>query len=234
MSPDTGGKQVIASSPFYNSDTPYLEKSLHILNAHWIFRISPIKFWYQYIESWLYIIIGIIGSLLITALIQHTQDLGHIRLQLEDIVYKDSLTGLLNRRGLFETLTALMQKDEPFSLCYLDLNKFKFINDTYGHSTGDNVLLFFAQEIQRYLRAVLFHNETTEEEIAKFFEKIHHSLQSATIVNNNGFLISFSTGTACYPRDGKDIDTLINHADKNMYKDKQNSPKRFRGSTRES
>ena len=218
------------------------------MNAHWIFRISPIKFWYQYIESWLYIIIGIIGSLLITALIQHAQDLGHIRSQLEDIVYKDSLTGLLNRRGLFETLTALMQKDEPFSLCYLDLNKFKFINDTYGHSTGDNVLLFFSQEIQRYLRAVpntfariggdefviLFHNETTEEEIAKFFEKIHHSLQSATIVNNNDFLISFSTGTACYPRDGKDIDTLINHADKNMYKDKQNSPKRFRDSTRES
>ena len=248
MSPDTGGKQVIASSPFYNSDTPYLEKSLHILNAHWIFRISPIKFWYQYIESWLYIIIGIIGSLLITALIQHAQDLGHIRSQLEDIVYKDSLTGLLNRRGLFETLTALMQKDEPFSLCYLDLNKFKFINDTYGHSTGDNVLLFFSQEIQRHLRAVpntfariggdefviLFHNETTEEELAKFFEKIHHSLQSATIVNNNDFLISFSTGTACYPRDGKDIDTLINHADKNMYKEKQNSPQRFRGSTRES
>ncbi len=145
-------------------------------------------------------------------------------------------------------MTALMQKDEPFSLCYLDLNKFKFINDTYGHSTGDNVLLFFSQEIQRYLRAVpntfariggdefviLFHNETTEEELAKFFEKIHHSLQSATIVNNNDFLISFSTGTACYPRDGKDIDTLINHADKNMYKDKQNSPKKFRGSTRES
>ncbi len=235
MSPDTGKKQVIASSPAYNSETPYIEMPLQILNAHWFFRISPIKFWYEYVESWLYIIIGIVGSLFITALVQHAQDLGRIRRQLEDIVFTDPLTGLLNRRGLFDTLDALIQTKEEFYLCYLDLNKFKFINDTYGHNVGDTVLRFFTNEVQRLTLSmpntfarmggdefiIIFKGNLSEEEITDTFAAIHTSLQSAKIVSDEQFKISFSIGMAQYPRDGKTVDDLINHADKNMYIHKQ-------------
>lgn len=235
ISPDTDKKQVIASSPAYNSETPYIEMPLQILNAQWFFRISPIKFWYEYVESWLYIIIGIVGSLFITALVQHAQDLGRIRRQLEDIVFTDPLTGLLNRRGLFDTLDALIQTNKKFYLCYLDLNKFKFINDTYGHTIGDNVLRFFTNEVQRLTQSmpntfarmggdefiIVFKDDISEEEITNAFSVIHTSLQTAKIVSNDQFKISFSIGMAQYPRDGKTVDDLINHADKNMYMHKQ-------------
>ncbi len=235
ISPDTDKKQVIASSPAYNSETPYIEMPLQILNAQWFFRISPIKFWYEYVESWLYIIIGIVGSLFITALVQHAQDLGRIRRQLEDIVFTDPLTGLLNRRGLFDTLDALIQTNKKFYLCYLDLNKFKFINDTYGHTIGDNVLRFFTNEVQRLTQSmpntfarmggdefiIVFKNDISEEEITNAFSVIHTSLQTAKIVSDDQFQISFSIGMAQYPRDGKTVDDLINHADKNMYMHKQ-------------
>lgn len=245
ISPDTNKRQVIAASPFFNENTPFIERPLHILNASWFFRVSPIKFWYQYIESWVYIFIGIIGSFLITALIQHARDLGRIRLQLEDIVYKDPLTGLLNRRGFFETLASFIDANKPFYLCYLDLNNFKFINDTYGHNIGDTVLLRFSEELQKNLQGipnsfgriggdefiVLLQSDISEEQIAKLFEKIQTSLHSIKLVRDDDFRISFSIGIATYPSDGKDSDALINTADKKMYSDKERK-KILRNSTR--
>lgn len=235
ISPDTNERQVIATSPFFNENTPYIERPLHILNANWFFRVSPIKFWYQYLESWIYIFIGIIGSFLITALVQHAHDLGRIRHQLEDIVYKDPLTGLLNRRGFFDALASLVQAGKPFYLCYLDLNNFKFINDTYGHNIGDNVLFHFAEVIQNNLQdipntvgriggdefIVLLQSDMPEDEVAKLFGQLQTLLQSIKLVNDDKFRISFSIGTAYYPRDGKDGDELINTADKKMYSDKE-------------
>lgn len=235
ISPDTDKRQVIAASPYFNENTPFIEKQLKILNASWFFRVSPIKFWYQYIESWVYIFIAIIGSFLITALVQHARDLGRIRHQLEDIVYKDPLTGLLNRRGFFETLAAFIKADKPFSLCYMDLNNFKFINDTYGHNIGDTVLIRFAEELQKNLQGipnffgriggdefiVLLQSDISDEETAKLFEKIQTSLLSVKIAKDDDFRISFSIGIARYPDDGKDSDALIAIADKKMYTDKE-------------
>ena len=145
------------------------------------------------------------------------------------------MTGLLNRRGLFDTLDALIQTKEEFYLCYLDLNKFKFINDTYGHNVGDTVLRFFTNEVQRLTLSmpntfarmggdefiIIFKGNLSEEEITDTFAAIHTSLQSAKIVSDEQFKISFSIGMAQYPRDGKTVDDLINHADKNMYIHKQ-------------
>ena len=101
ISPDTNKKQIIARSDYaYNKDAPYLEMPLDILNAHWFFRLSPVKLWYQYPESWLYISLGVLVSFLLAALAQHNHDLRRIRGQLENMAYQDALTGLLNRRGL--------------------------------------------------------------------------------------------------------------------------------------
>ncbi len=234
ISPDTEVKQVISRSSSYKDSASYIEEDLHILNAHWVFRISAIKSWYQDVEFWLYIILGLVFSLLIAALVQHVQDLKRIRLQLEDIVYKDPLTGLLNRRGLFETLNRLIQEEKTFSLCYLDLNQFKFINDTYGHNAGDRVLCFFSEHVERGMQGiphtfsriggdefiVLVEGKNSDADIAKVFKTILDAMQNEKIVDD-GFRVSFSMGMACCPRDGRDIDRLINHADKNMYVNKR-------------
>lgn len=69
ISPDTNKKQIIARSDYaYNKDAPYLEMPLDILNAHWFFRLSPVKLWYQYPESWLYISLGVLVSFLLATL----------------------------------------------------------------------------------------------------------------------------------------------------------------------
>lgn len=84
--------------------------------AHWFFRLSPVKLWYQYPESWLYISLGVLVSFLLAALAQHNHDLRRIRGQLENMAYQDALTGLLNRRGLFEKLAELIKGNGGFCL----------------------------------------------------------------------------------------------------------------------
>ncbi len=117
ISPETNEKQVIAhSASGCGDDAPYIEVPLAILNADWFFRISPIKLWHQYPQSWLYISLGVLISFLLAMLVQHNLDLRRIRSQLENAAYHDPLTGILNRRGLFERLPGLISVGKSFSL----------------------------------------------------------------------------------------------------------------------
>jgi len=68
---------------------------------------------------------------------------------LQEASYKDSLTKLLNRRGLLKFIS---QINGPFSLVFLDIDKFKSINDTFGHKTGDEVLKVLANILRQYVR----------------------------------------------------------------------------------
>lgn len=235
ISPDTNQKQIIARSDYaYNKDAPYLEMPLDILNAHWFFRLSPVKLWYQYPESWLYISLGVLVSFLLATLAQHNHDLRRIRGQLESMAYQDTLTGLLNRRGLFEKLAELIKGSGSFCLYYLDLNEFKFFNDTYGHNVGDRVLQVFTEEVQSHMNfrhvfarvggdefIIIVQGPECEEKTEKFFSDIRAALRSRAVVDGDDIRISFSVGKAVYPRDGKNVDALIAHADGGMYKEKR-------------
>ena len=205
-----------------------------ILNAHWFFRLSPVKLWYQYPESWLYISLGVLVSFLLATLAQHNHDLRRIRGQLENMAYQDALTGLLNRRGLFEKLAELIKGNGGFCLYYLDLNEFKLFNDTYGHNVGDRVLQVFAEEVQNHMSfrhifarvggdefIIIAQGSEREEKTEKFLGDIRAALRSRAVVDGDDIRISFSVGQAVYPRDGKDVDALIAHADGGMYKEKR-------------
>ena len=63
----------------------------------------------------------------------------------------DPLTGLPNRRVLFRELEKAMEAKRPFALCYMDLDDFKQVNDTYGHDCGDQLLNGFAERLQSAL-----------------------------------------------------------------------------------
>lgn len=236
ISPDTNKKQIIAHSGYYyNKDAPYLEVPLTIFNAHWFFRVSPVKLWYQYPESWLYICFGVLVSFLLAMLVQHNYDLRRIRGQLEGMAYQDSLTGVLNRRGLFEKLADLTDDSgRTFCLYYLDLNQFKPINDTYGHSVGDRVLQIFAEQVQSHMNIphlfariggdefiLIVQGAEHEEKTEKLLGDIREALRSRAVADGDDIRISFSVGKAVYPRDGKNIDALIAHADGGMYKEKR-------------
>lgn len=235
VSPETNEKQVIAHSAYeYNDDAPYIEVPLTIFNAHWFFRVSPIKLWYQYPESWLYISLGVLVSFLLAMLAQHNLDLRRVRSQLENMAYHDPLTGILNRRGLFERLPVLIGEGGYFSLYYLDLNNFKTFNDTYGHTVGDRILQVFTERVRKRMDfphlfariggdefILIAYGQENEEKADKLFNGIRVALQDLVVEGAGDVRISFSMGKAVYPRDGNNIDELIAHADGDIYTEKR-------------
>lgn len=158
-------------------------------------------------------------------------------ISLEEASNTDSLTGIYNRKKFEEyalvTLNDSKRYNHDFSLILIDLNKFKPINDTYGHDVGDEVLIFFARSILQNIREtdylfrvggdefVLLLNNTTSQEAQVIVNKIKLYFQGFKFKHN--FLeieISASFGIAQFNQDGDTIDDLLKIADQKMYQNK--------------
>lgn len=235
ISPDTNQPQTIASNATaLLPDDCFLQKTIKILNATWYFKVGPLHKWYQYPETWLLSIINIIVSYLLAALILHNKDLKKMKNSLESLTYTDPLTGILNRRGIFKELSSLINDRRNFVLCFIDLNKFKSINDTYGHSIGDQTLITFASIVQRHLSdgqmlariggdefILIFKGTVASDVIAELFAKLAEEFRRSVVITPTQKIdIGFSYGLAEYPQDGATIDDLIAHADNVMYENK--------------
>lgn len=152
--------------------------------------------------------------------------------------YTDSLTGVFNRKKFDEysiiTINNAKRNDIPFSLIMIDLNKFKPINDTYGHHIGDDILILFSQTIKKAIREtdyffrlggdefclILNNTDTTGANIIvkELQEKL---LKTKFIKDDIKIEISASFGIAQYIVDGNNIDELIKMADFRMYENKK-------------
>lgn len=237
ISPDNNERQIIANSNYtYNKNANYVELPMSFFNAEWYFRLSPIRSWYQHPEMWIYTIIGFFISILIGFLVMHNYDLNQMKSDLEELTIKDTLTGILNRRGAFQALESLLGiTDKKFVLCYMDLNKFKMINDSFGHNIGDQVLRYFTSTFEQYINknhifarmggdefVLIFKDTDSEVEVDLFFNHIYKEFEKKLVLNKKQSLyVTFSIGKAVYPRDGVTIDELIAVADNAMYQQKQ-------------
>lgn len=237
ISPDTKEKQVIASNSYnYKEGVRYVEHPVQICNAQWYFRIAPIREWYQYPEAWVCIFAALAISLLLAYLVMHTYDLHKMKEELEKLSMRDGLTGTLNRRGLFEKLEEEIVKKQSFVLCYVDINRFKEVNDSYGHNTGDKVLRKFAdllrrEAVSRELIAriggdefiVVYQELEDKKKAQEYFSRVQKALESPLTIHGKPCLkCSCSVGMACYPAEGTSVDELIAMADEAMYIDKNN------------
>lgn len=236
MNPDTNERQTIAVSPYsYNRKARYIEKNLSILNAAWQFRISPVKNWYEHNETWIFGISGLLISLLAAFFTINTYNLNVIKTELEILTKIDPLTGALNRRGMLAALTDLLKTEScKLILCYIDLNKFKFFNDKFGHGVGDKILQKFAETFvknigKKHLFArmggdefvLVFEDTDSETEIQTFFDLIKHEMNRICVDERmNGITITFSVGKALYPSQCKNLDDLLSCADRDMYMNK--------------
>lgn len=150
----------------------------------------------------------------------------------------DKLTGLYNRHYFKERLVDILDKtdryNQDFSLVVFDLNNFKNINDTYGHSIGDEIIKAFANKLKNTFRksdliaryggdefiGIFF--ETDKENIEKRISQMAFELETEPInIENNKLKISTSYGVAYYPSDAKDLEELFKVADKRMYEFKE-------------
>jgi len=161
------------------------------------------------------------------------------------LAYYDVLTHLPNRQLFMDRLDlALVQvrrHGARLALLYLDLDRFKPINDNFGHPVGDRVLQIFAARLQSCVRhgdtcARLGGDEFTallldihrEEDVVQVAEKVWQGLQSPFEVEGEMFDVSVSIGAALYPQHGEDAATLLGNADRAMYEAKRDGRDTFR------
>lgn len=162
--------------------------------------------------------------------------------QIQRLAYYDTLTGIANRALFYELAKNLVQtskrKDEMFCLMFIDIDRFKCINDTYGHEVGDQVLKCAANIFTNSVRKsdivaryggdeflILLPDIKKEENCKIVISKIKSAKTKTVTCHGHEIPLSFSIGVSFYPKDGSNIDQLIVTADHSMYRVKNQSRK---------
>jgi len=157
--------------------------------------------------------------------------------QLRKMAHYDYLTGLPNRHMLREEIHYAVSMSDQYgyrsAICYLDIDNFKPINDTFGHHTGDEVLKSITERVQKHITArdaflriggdefLLILNKIDEKkEIGNILENILVTVASPILVDGRTLHVSCSIGVAFCPDHGITIKDLIGSADKAMYQAK--------------
>ncbi|MBE7679640.1 EAL domain-containing protein [Paenibacillus sp. P13VS] len=164
----------------------------------------------------------------------------------------DPLTGLPNRRKLDEVLAETIAASEisnhAFAVMVMDIDRFKMINDSLGHSIGDVFLREVSDRILKAIRAsdpkgmgnvmlarmggdeftlVVMNEQGNEERVTSLAEQIVEAIQLPYRLKENDFYVTASIGIAMYPEHGTEVDTLLKHADTAMYEVKKNGKNGF-------
>lgn len=159
--------------------------------------------------------------------------------RLERMAYHDPLTQLPNRALFFESLKQALartrRKDELLAVCYLDLDNFKPVNDSMGHNAGDQLLVQIAERISGALRAhdvvarlggdefaLLLSGLESAEEAMLTLDRLLAAICQPYTLNGKTIHIGASIGYTLYPLDNAELDDLLQHADKAMYRAKLN------------
>ena len=159
-----------------------------------------------------------------------------LRERLRSQAITDALTGLLNRRGFLEwgrvTLENAARRGRPMALLYLDLDRFKEVNDARGHEAGDRLLLAVAQRLARATRsrdllarlggdefAALI--EADREGAATVAKRIRQDLARPVALNGEEVRTGASIGIALFPDDAESLEELLRKGDLAMYRAKQ-------------
>lgn len=166
--------------------------------------------------------------------------------ELQKRALTDSLTDVCNRFAYLERMNALLESSTHVShniqhaVFFLDLDRFKQVNDTLGHAVGDSLLVEVANRIQGLLKnkdilaryggdefVITLTNIVHPREAAKFAEKIIRVIEEPVILDGQEIFVSTSMGISIFPTDGETTDLLVNRADKAMAFSKQNGRNGF-------
>jgi diguanylate cyclase (GGDEF)-like protein/PAS domain S-box-containing protein len=166
----------------------------------------------------------------------------NLEMKLEFQAKNDSLTKLPNRRALKEEMPYIIARakrnKKMFSVCMIDLDDFKIVNDTYGHGMGDKLLIEFANRIKKKLRFndlvariggdefIVIIEDISEdkylEQLKETFNRMHFAIEEEfKLLPGKGVRIGMSLGASIYPIDSAEPDELIRKADAAMYQIKQ-------------
>jgi diguanylate cyclase (GGDEF)-like protein len=159
-------------------------------------------------------------------------------LEIEHLAYHDALTGLPNRPlfvdRLIVSIAQAHRNNAKLAVLFLDLDRFKDINDSLGHTLGDSMLKSVAERIRRCVRegdtvarfggdefTLLIPRVDHVEDAAKIAQKIIETLKIPFLIQEHELFVTTSIGISLFPEDGLDPETLVRNADTAMYRAKE-------------
>jgi len=162
---------------------------------------------------------------------------------LEYMSYHDTLTNLPNRRLLEEfaekMLTLAKRENKPLSILFMDLDRFKPINDVYGHQMGDEVLKLVAKRLEKFGRSsdtisryggdefVILAYDCSKQDATALAERLVKAIEEPMKIDQLTLQLSASVGIATFPEDGGELTKLIRLADERLYMAKKSGLKIF-------
>jgi diguanylate cyclase (GGDEF)-like protein len=185
-----------------------------------------------------YLLKGQLDIKLLSRAIRYTIERKRAEVEIKKLAYYDTLTGLPNRLlfgdRLKQAIVAAERDKKGLALLYLDLDQFKYINDTLGHAYGDRLLKISADRIQGCLRGsdtvariggdefvIILPLLSGTEDALKVALKILETLRKPVQFENHTIHTSASIGIALYPKNGATVDELMKNADIAMYQAKE-------------
>lgn len=157
-------------------------------------------------------------------------------------VSRDFLTGMNNRNELYRYLSRLFEKDDDLTpalnIIFIDINKFKSINDTFGHSQGDKALICMANCLRqsafskdcflsRYAgdEFIIVLRESGENTVQKFIDTLNQKIKHANDTNTDPYRLSVAIGSVSYSEEYYSVEKFIEAADRKMYDRKADASK---------
>ena len=171
-------------------------------------------------------------------------DLKESQQKLEHLAYHDALTGLPNRvllgDRILQALASVRRRNGLLAICFLDLDDFKPINDTYGHQSGDRLLIEVTKRLKESVRETDTIARIGGDEFALLLSELESAQEASEVLtrlltrvampyqfDHVTAVISASIGYTLVPGDSGDPDSLLRHADQAMYVAKQEGRNRF-------
>lgn len=184
------------------------------------------------------------GRSVVLAILRDRTEQQRVRQRIEQLAYFDPLTGLPNRSLCYDRvgveLARSRRHDTRGAVLFLDVDNFKTVNDSLGHSVGDQLLQMVAERIQKVLReedtlarlggdefVILPHIVSTDIDAVRaaaerVAEKVGEAVRDTVRLAGHVVHVTTSIGIAVFPDDGGSVDELLRHADAAMYQAKAN------------
>jgi diguanylate cyclase (GGDEF)-like protein len=194
-------------------------------------------------------VVGVEGG--VVAIVRDITERKRAEERIYHMAHHDTLTGLPNRSLICDRLQQSIahadRNAESVLVAFIDLDSFKLVNDTLGHNAGDELLKEVAKRMVHCVRRedtvgrfggdefvlVLPHVDDEPQVLQPLLNKILDAVVQPIVLEGQKMQVSCSIGVAVYPRDGRDADTLMMHADAAMYRAKENGKNNCQFYTRE-
>jgi diguanylate cyclase (GGDEF)-like protein len=196
-----------------------------------------------------YLIKGKLDRELLVRAMQYSIERKRYQEQLEHQANYDALTGLPNRNLLRDRLKQAVHSQRnarAIAVVFIDLDHFKFINDSLGHSAGDKLLQKMADRLRSAVRdgdtvsrlggdefILVLNGQHTEDIIFRAMQRIAGKVNEPITIDGRELIVTCSAGICLYPQDGTDVDTLLKNADAAMYRAKEHGRNNFQFYTAE-